>query len=74
VSAEILRMPSHRIRRDREPWSTKTEVAADLHVSERWIELRMRHDRFPHHKDAHSRLVRFKMSEVDEWMASRRAR
>jgi predicted DNA-binding transcriptional regulator AlpA len=68
---DVLRMPSSRVRRDREPWSTKREVAAELRVSERWVELRMRHDGFPFHKDRHSRLVRFKMSEIDDWLARR---
>lgn len=72
MGADVIRFPPSRMRRDREPWSTKADVMAYLQVSDRWIELRYR-DGFPHHKDPHSRLVRFKLSEVDEWMASRRA-
>jgi predicted DNA-binding transcriptional regulator AlpA len=69
-SGQLIQFPPSRMRKDREPWITKTAVAAHLGVSERWIELRYR-DGFPFHKDQPSRMVRFKLSEVDAWMESR---
>jgi predicted DNA-binding transcriptional regulator AlpA len=73
MSAEILRFPASRMRPDREPLMKKTEVARELRVSERWVELRMRDSGFPFIKDAHSRLVYYKWSEIEAWMARRTA-
>jgi predicted DNA-binding transcriptional regulator AlpA len=70
MPADVIPFPPSRMRKDREPWVTKTQLAAHLGVSERWIELRYR-DGLPHHKDGPSRLVRFRLSEVDAWMQSR---
>jgi predicted DNA-binding transcriptional regulator AlpA len=70
--AKIIEFPGWRARNVPEPLWTKRELAEYLRVSPRWIELRVKHDAFPILKDQHSRLVRFKMSEVQEWLASRR--
>ena len=66
--AQIIDFPSARTT---EPWVRKAEVARHLGMSVRWIEDRMRHDDLPHAH--HGRAVRFRLSEVDRWMASRRA-
>lgn len=56
-----------------EQWLTKRQVAEILGVSERWIEHRMSDSRFPCSRDPHgrSRAVRFRMSEVNDWMTRR---
>jgi excisionase family DNA binding protein len=69
---EVVQFPGRR--GPGEPWRTKPEIAAYLQVSERWIELRMKHDGFPHYKDPRSRLVRFRFSEVDAWVRAWRHR
>lgn len=50
---------------------TKRELAARWSVSPRWIEERQRHDGLPVQKDAHSRLVRYDLAEVERWRARR---
>jgi predicted DNA-binding transcriptional regulator AlpA len=72
MTATLIQFPPHRMRRDLEPFVSKRRVAAYLGRSERWIEQQYRHG-FPHHKDGPSRLVRFRLSEVDEFMNGRRA-
>jgi hypothetical protein len=68
---ELIQFPAHRMRADREPWLDKKELADYIKRSPRWIE--QQYDRgLPHHKDGPSRAVRFKMSEVDRWLATRR--
>jgi predicted DNA-binding transcriptional regulator AlpA len=71
ADARIYAFPAHRMRPDREPLLKKAEVARELRVSERWVELRMRDAGFPFIKDAHSRLVYYKWSEIETWMARR---
>lgn len=71
--ADVIRFPSHRMRPDREPLMKKSEVARELRVSERWVELRMKDAGFPFIKDTHSRLVYYKWSEIEAWMARRTA-
>jgi predicted DNA-binding transcriptional regulator AlpA len=67
---ELVRFPAYRMRKDREPWIDKDELAEYLGRSTRWIELRMRDSGLPHHKGERSRLVRFRISDVDEWLAA----
>lgn len=68
ATARIIEFPA---RQGWEPWLTKREVAERLRVSERWVELRVKDSAFPARKDPRSRLVRFRWSEVDQWMNER---
>jgi predicted DNA-binding transcriptional regulator AlpA len=72
MSATVYQFPTHRMRADREPWVDKRKVAEHLGRSVRWVEMRMS-EGLPHVKDQHSRLVSFKLSQVDTWLQSRRA-
>lgn len=71
--AQVIPFPVHRMRRDTERWVDKKELADHLGVSETWIERRYKMG-LPHFKDPGSRLVRFRISEVEEWMGTRRGR
>lgn len=51
-----------------EPWLDKAQLADRLGVSVRWIDLR-RSEGMPSHKWAG--IVRFKLSEVERWLAER---
>lgn len=53
-----------------EPWQTKAQLARHLHRSERWIELRIRDAGLPVHKFV-DRSVRFRLSEIDDWLKGR---
>ena len=69
--SNVLRFPVQKARRDREPLVKKGDIARELHVSERWVELRMRDAGLPYIKDAHSRLVYYRLSDVLDWFERR---
>lgn len=68
MTGQVIPFPSHR--RDSEPWLLKRELAGELRVSERWIELRMR-DGLPYLRMGRS--PRFRLSEVEAWLRARPA-
>jgi predicted DNA-binding transcriptional regulator AlpA len=70
MSAQIVVFPAHRSRAVC-VLLTKRELAVRWRVSVRWIEERQRHDGLPVQKDAHSRLVRYDLAEVEAWRARR---
>lgn len=68
--SQVVRFPTHRRLGVPEPFVTKPQVAAHLGVSTRWVEGQMQHG-LPHTKDPCSRLVRFRLGEVEEWVLGR---
>jgi predicted DNA-binding transcriptional regulator AlpA len=52
-----------------ELWLSKAQLAERLGYSARWVNLRMR-EGMPHHKWAGGQ-VRFRISEVEPWLAER---
>ncbi|MGH2911369.1 MAG: helix-turn-helix domain-containing protein [Solirubrobacteraceae bacterium] len=49
----------------REPWVTKRELAAHLHVALRWIEAQHHHG-LPHAR--RGGVLRYRISEVEAWL------
>jgi hypothetical protein len=69
MPAEIIPFPLAHTYTDY--WITKKELAERWRVSERWLELRVKHDGLPMRKDPHSRLVRFNLADCERWMEAR---
>jgi excisionase family DNA binding protein len=58
------------VRRGREPWCTKQELADHLGFSVRWVELRVR-EGMPAQRMG--RRLRFQISAVEAWLDERQA-
>lgn len=70
--SNVIAFPTWRRRGGHEPLVAKSDVARHLGVSTRWVELRMRDGGLPHLKDPVSRLVRYRLSDVDAWYRGER--
>jgi hypothetical protein len=67
MGAQIVSLDHERIvRRGREPWCTKQELAEHLGFSVRWVELRVR-EGLPARRMGQR--LRFQVSVVEAWLA-----
>lgn len=70
MTSQAAQVLAFRPRAGQEAWVTKPHLAAHLGMSERWIEMRVR-DGMPSQRFGRSR--RFRISEVESWLAGRSA-
>lgn len=70
VPAEGGRVIHFPMRGGREPWLSKRELANHLHFSTRWVEYRVR-EGMPSQRMGGR--LRFRLSEVESWLAQRRS-
>jgi excisionase family DNA binding protein len=71
ASAQVIdfqQARARRVARANEPWVGKPEIAAHLGVSLRTVERWMAERGLPFRKRFEHGVVRFRVSEVDEWM------
>ena len=64
----VLPFPTERIVNER--LLTRKELALTISYSARWIQYRVNEDAMPHHRLPNGEL-RFRLSEVQEWLAER---
>ena len=71
MNGEVVDLGHERVvRRGREPWCTKQELADHLGFSVRWVELRVR-EGMPAQRMG--RRLRFQISAVEAWLDERHA-